>query len=212
MENRMIKLYSKNSSVPLRAVPGHFATGHSHVNYYIDMTALKARISEATDVARTLVAMYHSGDVIDTIACLEGTEVIGTLMAEEFARAGYRSMNAHDSVYIVTPEHNNNGQLIFRENLQPMIRGKNVLILVASVTTGITVRKMIECTQYYGGTVAGACAIFSAAPEIDGQAITSVFTADDVPGYKSWPSASCELCRGGCKLDAIVNSYGYSKF
>ena len=43
MEKRIVKLYAKNNTVPLKVVPGHFATNHSHVNYYIDMTTLKTR-------------------------------------------------------------------------------------------------------------------------------------------------------------------------
>ena len=52
MENRMIKFYAKDSSrVALHAVPGHFATSHSHINYYIDLTSLKIRANEAMGVA-----------------------------------------------------------------------------------------------------------------------------------------------------------------
>ena len=29
---------SDYSNIPLRVAKGHFATGHSHINYYIDMT------------------------------------------------------------------------------------------------------------------------------------------------------------------------------
>ena len=54
MEKRIVKLYAKNNTVPLKVVPGHFATNHSHVNYYIDMTTLKTRLSEAGSVAASL--------------------------------------------------------------------------------------------------------------------------------------------------------------
>ena len=33
----------RRGSVPLRAAQGHFATSHSHTNYYIDMTAAVCR-------------------------------------------------------------------------------------------------------------------------------------------------------------------------
>ena len=55
MENRYIKLQAPGCNVPLKVVPGHFATNHSHINYYIDMTTLKTRVSEAQEVARDLV-------------------------------------------------------------------------------------------------------------------------------------------------------------
>ena len=47
MENRIIKILSKNGSVPLKVIHGHFATNHSHINCYLDMTTLKTRQSEA---------------------------------------------------------------------------------------------------------------------------------------------------------------------
>lgn len=50
MESRMVKFYSKESNmVAIHAIPGHFATSHSHINYYIDITSLKTRIREAKE-------------------------------------------------------------------------------------------------------------------------------------------------------------------
>ena len=44
MEERMVKFYSQeNNNLALHAIPGHFATSHSHINYYIDVTSIKAR-------------------------------------------------------------------------------------------------------------------------------------------------------------------------
>ena len=39
------------SSIPLRSAKGHFATTHSHINYYIDMTYTKHRLAEARQAA-----------------------------------------------------------------------------------------------------------------------------------------------------------------
>ena len=48
METRMFKVYAKaDPAVALKVIPGHFATNHSHINYYIDLTTLKARQNEA---------------------------------------------------------------------------------------------------------------------------------------------------------------------
>ena len=41
-----------------------------------------------------------------------------------------------------------------------MVKGKHVLILSASITTGYTVQAAVEAVNYYGGTVAGLSAIF----------------------------------------------------
>ena len=43
----MVKLPTKKSNLFLRVAKGHFATSHSHINYYIDVTTQKSRLSEA---------------------------------------------------------------------------------------------------------------------------------------------------------------------
>lgn len=211
MEERTIKLNANSCSIPLKVVPGHFVTSHSHVNYYIDMTTFKTRLSEAEEVAEDLAGMYRSSTIVDTILCLEGTQVIGTLMGGELSRAGYVTMNLHSSIYIATPEYDSNNQMFFRENTQPMITGKNVIILLTSITTGITLRKAIECLNYYGGKLAGISAIFSRIDSMGDMKINSVFNASDLPDYESFSPSDCPLCKAGTKIDALVNSYGYSK-
>ena len=168
MEKSYTKIYTTGATVPLKIRPGHFATNHAHINYYIDVTTLKARTKEAEEVAQALVGMYLYDTVIDTIVCMEGTEVIGAFLAEELAKGGFLSTNAHKSIYVISPEFNNNSQIIFRDNLIPMIRDKHVMILMASVTTGRTLNKAVESIQYYGGILQGASAIFSAMDSLDG--------------------------------------------
>ena len=67
METRMFKVYAKaDPAVSLKVIPGHFATNHSHINYYIDLTTLKARQNEAQAAAR-LLAYYSNYSIVDTI-------------------------------------------------------------------------------------------------------------------------------------------------
>ena len=161
MAIKLIQYPHRNGNVPLRFAKGHFATSHSHLNHYIDMTMTKHRLSEAREVAAHLCSMISHSQVVDTILCLDGTEVIGACMASEMSRRGYENVNAHNTIYILTPEHTTGSQLLFRENSAPMIVGKNVLVLAASVTTGYTVQAAVEAIRYYSGKPAGVCAIFS---------------------------------------------------
>ena len=102
-------------------------------------------------------------------------------------------------------------QMVFRENTQPMVTGKNVILLMASITTGKTIAKGIECIRYYGGILAGISTIFSAIEETDGIHINSIFGMRDLPDYQAHDYRDCPFCQKGIKLDALVNSYGYSK-
>lgn len=211
MENRYIKLQTRGCSVPLKVVPGHFATNHSHINYFIDMTTLKTRQSEAQEVAKDLVGLYMYNTVVDTIVCLDGMEVVGAFLSEELTKAGVMSLNSHKTIYVVTPEYNSNSQMIFRDNIAPMIEGKNIILLMASVTTGKTINKGMECIQYYGGRLQGIAAIFSAIDEENGMAVNAVFRKTDVPDYQTYDYRDCPYCKQGIKIDALVNGFGYSK-
>lgn len=68
MEERTLKIPSQSDgSVFLRVIPGHFATNHSHINHYIDMTTLRARKREAEGAARVLAEKYTMTTIVDTI-------------------------------------------------------------------------------------------------------------------------------------------------
>ena len=36
------------------AIPGHFATNHSHINYYIDMSEIKHSMAMSREAARSI--------------------------------------------------------------------------------------------------------------------------------------------------------------
>ena len=192
------------------AIPGHFATNHSHINYYIDMTSLKSRRSEAHAAAKVLATRYAATTIIDTIVCLDGTNVIGAYLADELLNTGILSANLHNTAYIISPEQHSGGQLIFRENYLSMIKGKHVLVLLATATTGKTLQTALECIEYYGGEVVGVSSIFSAADEIHDEQINTIFRTEDIPNYETHSAADCPLCKAGIPIKGIINSHGYS--
>ena len=206
----IVNLPMRRGKAPLRYALGHFATNHSHINYYIDITYQKTRLSEAKDSAKELVSHFINNTPVDTILCLDGTAVLGTCVAEELTNSGFRTINQHQTIYVLEPEYNANSQIIFRENVIPMIRNKHVLILMASVTTGFTAKRSIEAIGYYGGTVAGVAAIYRAVDEVAGLVVRSVYSVDDLPDYASYDYRDCPYCKQGRRIEALVNSFGYS--
>lgn len=207
---KLMELKTRRCSAPLRYTQGHFATNHSHINYYIDITYQKTRLSEAKAVAKSLVPHFDLNTVVDTILCLDGTAVIGTCLADELTKGGYMSINKHQTIYVVEPEYNANSQIIFRDNIKPMLKDKHVLVLMASMTTGFTAKRSIEAIGYYGGYVAGVAALYSAVSEAGGYPVASVYSLGDLPDYASYDYRECPFCKKGQPIDALVNSFGYS--
>ncbi len=213
IRERMVKFFAENdNSISLNAVPGHFATSSSHINFYIDVTSLKVRAKDAREVARSLKnKMLHRVSTVDTIVCMDGTEVIGGYLAEELEKGHFINNNKHETIYVVSPEVNSINQLLFRENIRPSIEGKSVLLLLATMTTGETVRRSLECIEYYGGTSVGVATIFGTMEHLDRMDVFPLFTSNDLPGYQTYNPHECPYCKKGIAIEAMVNGFGYSK-
>lgn len=232
---KAVKIYSKDHpALALKVTKGHFSSDRFHINYYIDMTDLKMRQRNAEEVAKVIVEKYvkrvtltpviglvseamnqmaatnATKAPIDTIICMDGCEAIGAYIAKELSEVGFATTNTHKTTYILTPEFDSTGQMVVRENIKPMLKGKHVLVVLATAMSGHTIAKSLRCISSYGGIVEGISCIFSAISEIEGHPVNSVFEASDLEGFRLSEPDNCPDCKAGVKLDAIVNSYGYT--
>ena len=200
-----------NRDLEVTVIPGHFATRHSHNSHYIDITRMKHEHTMAREAAIALSQRYSYEKWIDTIVCLDGSEVIGAFLARHLSQNDRFNLNRGKNINVITPEYDTNGQLIFRDNLISMIQGKNVLLLISTVNSGKSVRRLLECVEYYGGTPQGIAAIFSTQEAVGEVPVYSLFTPEDIPGYQTSSPEECPMCRAGKPIDALANSYGFSR-
>ncbi len=208
---RLIYTQNKNTNLQLKVIPGHFVTSHAHTNYYVDMTDLLMVCRDVKQAAEVLSRKYKNLVPVDTIFCLDGTQAIGAYLAEYLVDSHLtRGGHAKKDVAVVTPEQDNNGRWILRDNVKPLVRNRDCIILCASASTGYTVHKGIETIRFYGGVVRGVSALFSKIKKQDNVEVDSIFTLADLPEYKSYDFTNCPCCAKGEPVDAMVNGYGYS--
>ena len=207
MEKRAIALKSRRSgAVSVRVIEGHFATKHSHVSHCIDMTKVKSEYTAAREAARLFYEDFQYVPV-DTIISLERMKMIGAFHAGELTHSG---INKEQNIAVISPEMVNE-KLLLRDNFIPYVKNRRVLVLTASATTGQTLLAAIEGIKYYGGEVTGAATVFGGDfKELD-VPTARLFGVEDIARYTSYSPAACPLCAKGVKVDAVVNSYGYSK-
>jgi len=211
MEDRAYSVsLTKNPLISMKVIPGHFTTNHFHISHYLDVSELKTNAVIAKDVARELSIPYLANVSVDTIVCMEGTEVIGAYLAEELMQEGVGVINSGKEIRVLKPVISANGKLLFQCNVQQYIRDKEIVLLVASISSGTTIGRALDCITYYGGVVAGISALFNAYPAGDEQVIHSMFTREDIPGYQVYSMGECTMCKEGQKLEAIINSEGYT--
>lgn len=206
METRAYEIFSHiNREISVRVMPGHFATKHSHVSHCIDMTKVKSDLNSAKAAAK-IFADSFSGTPVDTVISLERMKMVGAFLADNLAHSG---INLRQDIAVITPEISED-KLLLRDNFLPYVKDKNVLILTASATTGKTVKSAIRGIRYYGGNAVGAATVFGGEFTCD-VPVVKLLGVGDISGYSSYAPVDCPLCRSGVKVDAVVNSYGYSK-
>jgi len=203
---------AKNPKIAINILSGHFSTNNAHSNCYIDFSQLKCNSLLARDVARELAIPYISSTPIDTIVCMEKTSVIGAFLADELMQEGASVINSGNEIYVVSPFNNAYGNWVFPNNRTEWIKDKNVLVLVATVSSGRALNSVLECISYYSGKITGISALYSVSPDSHQHHINALFSPDDIEGYQLFAPGECLMCRNGQKLDALINSEGYTKF
>ena len=212
MDNIVTISSDRDEDVFIRINMGHFITANAHINCYVGTSDIKHNHKTSVDAAMLLAQYYVQHDIhVDTVLCLYETQALGAYLAHELARPTMLAPNPDLDIFVLGPEYDATGNIIFRDNLVRMIQGKKVLVLISCITSGKTVERAIESIGYYGGEAVGVSAIFSATKEICGLEVNAIFTEDDVPGYSDYSSPDCPLCKQGVPVKAIANGYGYSK-
>lgn len=201
----------RNEKVFIHAMPGHFISASSHLNWYIGTSDIKHNHDVSVDAAMLMSTYYNERNIeVDTVLCLYETQALGAYLAHELARPNMLNPNPDNRVYVLGPEYDAQGNIIFRDNLRKLINGKKVVLLISCITSGKTIQRAMESVSYYGGAVAGVTSIFSAVDNIGGVEVNSIFTKEDIPGYEAYPANNCPHCKNAVKVDAIANGYGYS--
>lgn len=206
MENRGYEVHSHiNREISVKVTSGHFATRHSHISHFIDMTKVKSQLNMAKSAAKILADSFM-GTPVDTIITLDRMKMVGAFMANYLSHGG---INLNQNIAVITPELVGD-KLLLRDNFLPYVMNNHVLLLTASATTGQTVNSAIEGIKYYGGTAVGAATVFGGEFNCPVQ-VVKLIGIEDIPEYTSYSPQECPLCKRGQKVDAVVNSYGYSK-
>ncbi|MBR2874343.1 MAG: orotate phosphoribosyltransferase, partial [Clostridia bacterium] len=91
---RTFTLSSKKNHLEIKITKGHFATSHSHTNYYIDVITQKTNLKAAKATAEELLTYFKSTLEIDTILCLDNMEVVGTFISSMLTSREFININS----------------------------------------------------------------------------------------------------------------------
>ena len=225
---------SYNPELKLEVYKGHFASDRFHSNYYIDLIPMKVQLAKAKLTAEAMADKYvHrvktgarkgigseyaalSSDLamstpIDTIICMDGCEALGAYVADKLSGYGVSTNNEFGTYNIVTPDFDDSGALLVTDDFQKMLKGKNILILLATAMQGKTLGRILSTVSEYGGHIIGISVIFSMVDSLDGYPVNAVFSREDIPDFELSNDKGCELCGKKVPVDGIITRYGLRK-
>lgn len=212
MDNIITINSERDERVFIHAVNGHYITASAHIDFYVGTSDIKHNHDVSVCAAKLLAEYYQMRGIrIDTVLCLYETQTLGAYVADELSKPNMFNPNPTTDIFVLGPEYDVSGNMIFRDNLVRMIKDKRVLILMSCITSGKTVERAMDSVAYYGGRVSGICAAFSSAAQIGGIEVNRIFSDKDLPSYKVYDKHNCPLCQQGIPVDALANGYGYSR-
>lgn len=177
-----------------------YASG-KHGNAYVNKDAVYPHIKDISALCK-MIAEKFKGQGVEVVA---GPTVGGVILAqwvahflEEFDKSNVLSVFAEENVL-----ENGDKTRFFKRGYDKLIPGKKVLVVEDILTTGGSVKKVIDAVKILGGNVIGCGALVNRGNVKDsdvGAKITPLINVN----LESWDESECPLCKSGVPINVDV--------
>ncbi len=184
---------------------GAFRTGHfvftsgQHSDTYINKDMIFVHPREASALCKGFVEKFKD----DNIEAVIGPAVGGVILSQ-WTAYHLGEMTGRD-VYGLYADKDGQGGLIIRRGYDQIIAGKRTLAVEDFLTTGGSLRKVVEAARAAGANVVGAIAIGNRGG-VTKEAVGNperFETLVDVD-LEQWPEQECDLCKKGIPINTDV--------
>lgn len=171
---------------------GHFVlTSGRHTADYFNKDAIYMYPVEISRLAREIAKSYKDDNIEAVIAPAIGGVILSQWVAFHLSKLTGRN------IFALYAEKDETGKgFVIKRGYDQIIKGKTVLVVEDVLTTGGSVRKVVELVRVYGGVVAGIGAILNrgrVTADMVGNSTKMMAIADI--NFPNWPEDDCHLCR-----------------
>lgn len=177
-------------------------TSGRHGATYINKDALYLHPKVTTQLCRTIARQYDASKV-DVVA---GPTTGGIILSQWTAWHMSAARN-HGEVLAVFAEEEGEGDArrrVFRRGYDAPVRDKRVVIVEDVLTTGGSVRRVVEAVRALGATVLGVSAIANrggvTGEQIGGVPLTALVNLT----LESYAPEACPLCHAGVPINTTI--------
>lgn len=175
-------------------------TSGKHGTAYVNKDAVYPHIKEISDLCRAIAQQFANDDVEVVIAPAIGGVILSQWTAHHLSEITGRE------VFGVYAEKAENGDaFIIKRGYDKIVAGKNVLVVEDVLTTGGSVKKVVEATRTLGGNIVGLgvlCNRGGITPE-DVANPPKLFALVNVK-FDAWDEAGCPFCAQNVPINTDV--------
>lgn len=183
---------------------GAFRTGHFvfvsglHADTYVNKNAMYPYTREMSRLCREIAQRFAGKGVEAVVGPATGGIILSQWVAYHLSEIEGKE------VYSVYSDKDGDG-FVIKRGYNELIKGKNVLVVEDLVTTGGSLRKVIDAARAEGANVLAAVAICNrgnVTREMAGNPpeFMSMLTVD----MDQWPEAECDLCKRAIPINTDV--------
>lgn len=183
---------------------GHFVlTSGRHSEKYINKDAIYPNTQKVAHLAWEIAIHFiPKRPAIQTVVGpAMGGIILSTWTAHGFEQAG---QEWNDITVASVYAEKDGDKFVFRRGYDKFIRDRRVLVVEDIITTGGSVRKVIEAVRKTGGEVVAVAALCNRGNlTAEALGVPELYSLLDLD-FQSWEEADCPLCREGVPVNTEV--------
>lgn len=183
---------------------GGFRAGHFvfvsglHADTYINKNAVYPYTGEVSKICRGIAEKFKGKGVEVVVGPATGGIILSQWVAHHLTQLEERE------VYSAYADKDGDG-FVIKRGYENIVNGKKTLVVEDLVTTGGSLRKVIEESRRVGGKVVGAVAVVNRG-EVTKEAVGNPdeFVSLLNVYLKQWPEAQCDFCKRGIPVNTDI--------
>lgn len=197
MNDEVIQILKKTGAI---FTDSHFVgTSGRHMSLYVNKDSLYPHTAETSRIGE-LFAEKNKDLNIDVVAA----PALGGIILSTWTAYHLSKLKNKEILSLYTEKTAENNQ-VFTRGYDQLVQGKNVLVIEDNVTTGDSVKKVVNSVRSAGGNVVAVCVMFNRDPDnINSDTIGAPFSSLSIIKADSWDEKDCPLCKQNVPINTTV--------
>jgi orotate phosphoribosyltransferase len=179
-------------------VPNSHFVGVSglHFDTYINKDALYPHTEDTSAIAELFAEKYKDNNIEVVVG-----PALGGIILSQWVAHHLTILTGREVLGVYTEKAADGGQA-FTRGYDKYVTRKQVLVVEDAVTTGGSVKKVVEAVKEVGGIIAGVCVMVNRSPdEVTPETLGFPFEALATYPVKTYEASECPLCKANVPIN-----------